>query len=94
MDDDCEDQALCPTDSCTKFACQEWDGGVRLRPALVKRGDYWICPKCFASYGENPHPKLTPTGRTPSQPNMQTIVPKTVEGRKIRDALARKIILK
>lgn len=50
----CEDQACPPTDACTKFECQTWDGDTPVKPKLVKRGLYWCCPTCGASYGENP----------------------------------------
>ena len=39
----CEDQALVPTDHCTKWGCD--------KAKLVKRGGFWICPKCEGSYG-------------------------------------------
>jgi hypothetical protein len=55
QDDDCEDQALVPTAVCTKFACQGWFDGKPLKPTLVKRGRYWCCPTCGASYGEHAH---------------------------------------
>lgn len=63
MDDDCEDQALCPTKVCTKFECQWWEGDVRHRPVLELRGKFWCCPKCHSSYGERPHPDLDETER-------------------------------
>lgn len=48
------DQACPPTDVCTRFGCQTWDGRTKLSPKLVKRGPHWCCPNCGASYGENP----------------------------------------
>jgi hypothetical protein len=53
MDDDCEDQGGAPTDVCIKFQCQFWDGDKLVKPKLEKRGKYWCCPKCGASYGEH-----------------------------------------
>lgn len=44
----CEDQACGPTDTCVKWPCYGTE--------LVKRGRYWVCPKCLGSYGENPSP--------------------------------------
>lgn len=60
VDDDCEDQALCETDVCLIFKCQQGfdDGGKPVRPKLVKRGRFWCCPSCGSSYGEKPHPDL------------------------------------
>lgn len=49
--DDCEDQGMMPTSVCQKFECQEWRGNVQWKPPLVKRGPYWCCSKCGASYG-------------------------------------------
>lgn len=28
------------------------------QPRLVKRGQFWCCPECGASYGTGPHPGL------------------------------------
>jgi len=50
-DSDCEDQGLCSTDECIKFSCQTWNGDGIVRPKLVQRGPYWVCPKCHSSYG-------------------------------------------
>lgn len=56
-DDDCEDQALVPTKTCT--ICLDFDAeGRPIYAPLVKRGRYWCCSNCWASYGECPHPDL------------------------------------
>lgn len=49
---DCEDQALVATDRCTRWGCNN--------AKLEQRGIFWCCPKCMASYGENPHPDCPP----------------------------------
>lgn len=54
MDEDCEDQACPPTDSCVLFSCQTWEGNRPIRPKLERRGRYWCCPYCGSSYGEQP----------------------------------------
>lgn len=54
----CEDQALCATKVCRRFECQAWADGKPVYPDLVRRGRFWCCPKCGASYGEAPHPDL------------------------------------
>jgi hypothetical protein len=58
VDQDCEDQALCPTKHCT--ICRPSFGGndKPVYVPLVKRGRYWCCCNCNASYGEQPHPDL------------------------------------
>jgi hypothetical protein len=38
---------------CTKFSCQSLNGDMPVQPSLVKRGNYWCCPKCGASYGSD-----------------------------------------
>lgn len=56
MDDDCEDQALVPTEVCLKFQCQSWSSSTEVaRPRLVKRGRHWCCPCCGVFYGEHAH---------------------------------------
>lgn len=58
MDDDCEDQALCPTKHCT-ICWPDFDGNDQpIYVPLMKRGRYWCCRDCGASYGEHPHPDL------------------------------------
>lgn len=42
----CEDQALVPTDHCLRWGCEH--------AKLVKRGRFWVCPRCGSSYGDNP----------------------------------------
>lgn len=42
------------SDTCTAFRCQEWRGGVPVAPVLEKRGQFWCCPRCRASYGTGP----------------------------------------
>lgn len=59
MDDDCEDQALVATKTCTKTSCRVFGHGQPNYPKLVKRGMFWCCPVCHGSYGTNPHPDLT-----------------------------------
>lgn len=52
------DQALFPTKHCLKFGCST--------AALTKRGQFWCCPNCGASYGAHPHPDLDKArGRKP-----------------------------
>ena len=68
MDDDCEDQALCPTKTCVKYECQKgFVSGRAVYAPLVRRGKFWCCSNCGSSYGENPHPDLTRTCATPEQ---------------------------
>jgi hypothetical protein len=56
-DDDCEDQALCPTEHCT--VCRPaFINNEPIYPQLVKRGRFWCCVACGRSYGEHPHPDL------------------------------------
>lgn len=38
---------------CIKFECQSWAGDVVVKPKLVKRGKFWCCPRCGASYGSD-----------------------------------------
>lgn len=52
----CEDQAFHETTVCETWSCAKANDYVK--PTLVKRGKYWCCPKCGASYGECPHPSL------------------------------------
>lgn len=62
-DDDCEDQALCPTKHCTK--CRPiFIGGEPVYAQLVKRGKFWCCAECGSSYGEHPHPELSAMSST------------------------------
>lgn len=49
-DGDEAEQATAPTDHCTIYGCG--------RAPLEKRGDFWCCPKCGASYGRNPCRKM------------------------------------
>jgi hypothetical protein len=51
------DQACPPTKVCTHWICEH--------APLVKKGRYWCCPKCDASYGETaPHPDLGVIGHS------------------------------
>jgi len=50
---DCEDQGMARTSTCVKFACQTWNGDVRIQPSLIMRGRYWCCPRCGSSYGSD-----------------------------------------
>lgn len=56
----CEDQAGRATKAC--LACRlDFDAGGRpIYAPLVKRGAFWCCSNCGASYGEAPHPDLAP----------------------------------
>lgn len=49
-DHDEADQAFAPTDHCVKWGCEN--------ATLEKRGEFWCCPTCGASYGENPCRKM------------------------------------
>lgn len=57
--DDCADQALVRTESCTRWQCtrehySSLTGDKRwTSPALVLRGRFWCCPSCGSSYGEH-----------------------------------------
>ncbi len=66
-DGDCEDQGLCPTDVCIKFECQEWVDDVCVRPPLVLRGKYWVCPECHSSYGPDAKGQTPLPTSSPSQ---------------------------
>lgn len=52
----CEDQALVATKRCTQCRIGFTKKGKPIYPLLEKRGRYWCCPECYASYGESPHP--------------------------------------
>jgi hypothetical protein len=56
MDDDCEDQGLCPTEHCVAAGCViGFDRDQKpIRSKLVLRGQFWCCEKCGASYGVDP----------------------------------------
>jgi hypothetical protein len=54
----CEDQACPATKTCTQCVTGFTRSGKSIYPGLVKRGQFWCCPKCGASYGEHPHPDL------------------------------------
>lgn len=41
-----DEQACAPTDHCVKWGCD--------KAVLEKQGQFWCCPKCGASYGDNP----------------------------------------
>lgn len=54
LENDCEDQGVTKiSDGCTNWKCAEWDRltETKIRPALVKRGGFWVCPKCGGGYG-------------------------------------------
>lgn len=56
-DNDCEDQGYSLlSDGCLRWECQMWEPGKDrpTHPQLVKRGGFWVCPKCGGSYGEIP----------------------------------------
>lgn len=57
-DNDCEDQALCETKYCTRCVLGFDPKARPIYPLLVKRGRFYECPVCDASYGEHPHPDL------------------------------------
>lgn len=57
-DDDCEDQALVQTKTCTQCRLGFTRQGKPIYAPLEKHGSYWCCSECGASYGENPHPAL------------------------------------
>jgi hypothetical protein len=59
-DNDGDDAPLIPTKTCVRFECQTWDGALPVQPHLVRRGEFWCCPRCGGSYGTNPHPELLP----------------------------------
>jgi len=48
-DDDCEDQGIVSTTHCMRFDCQTWERSIVIRPRLVKRFGFWVCPKCGAA---------------------------------------------
>ena len=58
VENDCEDQALCATTTCAKCRRDFDRAGKPIYAPLVKRGRYWCCEDCGASYGEHPHPDL------------------------------------
>jgi hypothetical protein len=60
IDDDCEDQALCPTDHCTICRPQFDPEGKPIYVPLTLRGRFWCCSKCGVSYGVAPHPNCRP----------------------------------
>jgi hypothetical protein len=40
--------------TCDKAECATWAGEkptAPTKPVLVKKGEYWCCPKCGSSYG-------------------------------------------
>lgn len=54
------DQALRPTETCTKFGCDN--------AKLVRRiGGFWCCPKCLASYGADAKEGLAAPPADPRQ---------------------------
>lgn len=57
-DNDCEDQALHPTKTCTMCRRDFDDAGKPIYAPLVKHGRFWCCEDCGSSYGERPHPDL------------------------------------
>ena len=42
----CEEQTLHPTDHCVKWGCHYMK--------LIKKGEFWVCPACGTSYGDDP----------------------------------------
>lgn len=56
-DDDCEDQALVATKTCTTCIV-DWTDDRPVYAPLVKRGQFWCCSHCGSSYGAHPHPDL------------------------------------
>lgn len=37
---------------CDKSECRTWETETKvMKPTLVKKGQFWICPKCGSSYG-------------------------------------------
>jgi len=56
----CEDQALCETKTCTICRRDFDSAGNPVYAPLVKRGRFWCCEDCGSSYGEYPHPDLSP----------------------------------
>lgn len=57
-DDDCEDQALVETTTCTLCWIGFSDDGRPIYPKLEKLGKFWCCPKCHSSYGAQPFTPL------------------------------------
>lgn len=53
--DDCEDQGMSATKFCAQFQCIHWEYDLPIYPRLIKRGKFWCCPKCGASYGADAH---------------------------------------
>lgn len=58
VEPDCEDQAMVATDKCLRCRTGFTEEGQPVYPYLVKRGSFWCCPVCHASYGQHPHPEL------------------------------------
>lgn len=59
-DDDCEDQGMGATKTCTRCRTGFTDAGEPIYAPLELRGRYWCCVECGNSYGENPHPDCPP----------------------------------
>lgn len=47
------DEVFTPMDACYRWTCREWPPGNNfpVRPALIERNGFMVCPKCGGSYG-------------------------------------------
>jgi hypothetical protein len=54
----CEDQPLIATKTCTTCRVGFTPAGAPLYAPLAKRGRFYCCEACGASYGAAPHPDL------------------------------------
>ena len=52
------DQAIAPTKTCTQCVVSFTASGESIYAKLVRRGEFWCCEVCDASYGTSPHPDL------------------------------------